>query len=77
MRSRLYPAGSVVLAMAAAGSVLAGPAGSAFAAEAGGRADLRADPNRHGRVDVSGGSDNNGEDSWSVERGGRVSAQHR
>ncbi|MBB4710297.1 hypothetical protein BJ965_000179 [Streptomyces luteogriseus] len=69
MRSRLYPAGSVVLAMAAAGSVLAGPAGSAFAAEAGGRADLRADVNRDGRVDVTGGSDSDGEDGWSVERG--------
>lgn len=69
MRSRLYPAGSVVLAMAAAGSVLAGPAGSAFAADAGGRADLRADVNRDGRVDVTGGSDKTGEDGWSVERG--------
>ena len=69
MRSRLYPAGSVVLAMAAAGSVLAGPAGSAFAADAGGRADLRADVNRDGRVDVTGASDNGGEDTWSVERG--------
>lgn len=55
--------------MAAAGSVLVGPAGSAFAAESGGRADLRADVNRDGRVDVTGGSDNNGEDGWSVERG--------
>ncbi|MER5832851.1 protein-arginine deiminase domain-containing protein [Streptomyces sp. NPDC002130] len=69
MRSRLYPAGSVVLAMAAAGSVLAGPAGSAFAAGAGGRADLRADVNRDGRVDVTTGSDTKGEDGWSVERG--------
>jgi protein-arginine deiminase len=68
MRSRLYPAGSVVVAMAAAGSVLAGPAGSAFAAEAGG-ADLRADVNRDGRVDVTTGSDTRGEDGWSVERG--------
>ncbi|MER7483600.1 protein-arginine deiminase domain-containing protein [Streptomyces sp. NPDC126510] len=67
MRSRLYPAGSVVLAMAAAGSVLAGPAASA--AEAGGRADLRADVNRDGRVDVTTGSDTGGEDRWSVGRG--------
>ncbi|MEU3892261.1 protein-arginine deiminase domain-containing protein [Streptomyces sp. NPDC029041] len=69
MRSRLYPAGSVVLAMAAAGSVLAGPAGSASAVETGGRADLRADVNRDGRVDVTAGSDTAGEDGWSVERG--------
>ncbi|WP_425540934.1 protein-arginine deiminase domain-containing protein [Streptomyces coeruleorubidus] len=67
--SRLYPAGSVVLALAAAGSVLAGPAGSASAAESGIRADLRADVNRDGRVDVTGGSDKKGEDSWSVGRG--------
>ncbi|MFH8493845.1 protein-arginine deiminase domain-containing protein [Streptomyces coeruleorubidus] len=67
--SRLYPAGSVVLALAAAGSVLAGPAGSALAAETGGRADLRADVNRDGRVDVTGGSDKDGEDRWSVGRG--------
>ncbi|WP_443033028.1 protein-arginine deiminase domain-containing protein [Streptomyces sp. DH10] len=65
----MYPAGSVVLALAAAGSVLAGPAGSAFAADTGGRADLRADVNRDGRVDVTGGSDKDGEDRWSVGRG--------
>ncbi|MFJ8466643.1 protein-arginine deiminase domain-containing protein [Streptomyces swartbergensis] len=65
----MYPAGSVVLALAAAGSVLAGPAGSASAAETGGHADLRADVNRDGRVDVTGGSDKAGEDSWSVGRG--------
>ncbi|MGW5616435.1 protein-arginine deiminase domain-containing protein [Streptomyces sp. NPDC003877] len=69
IRPRLYPAGSVVLAIAAAGSVLAGPAGPAYAAGAGGRADLRADVNRDGRVDVTGGSDKNGEDGWSVGRG--------
>ncbi|MFD5338219.1 protein-arginine deiminase domain-containing protein [Streptomyces hawaiiensis] len=55
--------------MAAAGSVLVGPVGSAVAAESGGRADLRADVNRDGQVDVTGGSDNKGEDGWSVERG--------
>ncbi|MDK1344601.1 protein-arginine deiminase domain-containing protein [Streptomyces sp. 378] len=49
--------------------MLAGPAGSAVAAETVGRADLRADVNRDGRVDVTGGSDTKGEDSWSVERG--------
>ncbi|MFF5979238.1 protein-arginine deiminase domain-containing protein [Streptomyces olindensis] len=69
IRPRLYPAGSLVLAIAAAGSVLAGPAGSALAAETAGRADLRADVNRDGRVDVTGGSDKSGEDGWSVERG--------
>ncbi|MFE8964026.1 protein-arginine deiminase domain-containing protein [Streptomyces iakyrus] len=55
--------------MAAAGSVLAGPVGSAFAADTGVRADLRADVNRDGRVDVTGGSDKTGEDAWSVDRG--------
>ncbi|GAA2766997.1 hypothetical protein GCM10010103_60380 [Streptomyces paradoxus] len=55
--------------MAAAGSVLAGPAGPAFAAGTGVSADLRADVNRDGRVDVTGGSDNTGEDGWSVNRG--------
>ncbi|MFF7309787.1 protein-arginine deiminase family protein [Streptomyces sp. NPDC008137] len=69
IRPRLIPAGSLVLALAAAGSVLAGPAGSASAAETPGRADLRADVNRDGRVDVTGGSDKTGEDSWSVGRG--------
>ncbi|MFI8219624.1 protein-arginine deiminase domain-containing protein [Streptomyces sp. NPDC085932] len=69
IRPRLYPAGSVVLALAAAGSVLAGPAGPAFAVDTAGRADLRADVNRDGRVDVAGGSDKKGEDGWSVERG--------
>ncbi|MEJ8632506.1 protein-arginine deiminase domain-containing protein [Streptomyces sp. MS2.AVA.5] len=72
-RARLHrcssSAGSIILAIAAAGSALAGPAGSAFAAERGGHADLRADVNRDGRIDVTGDSDNSGEDSWSVERG--------
>ncbi|WP_078919164.1 protein-arginine deiminase domain-containing protein [Streptomyces sp. NRRL S-481] len=68
-RSRLYPAGSVVLALAAAGSVLAGAAGPASAAGSPVRADLRADVNRDGRVDVSGSSDKTGEDGWSVGRG--------
>ncbi|MGX1562566.1 protein-arginine deiminase domain-containing protein [Streptomyces sp. NPDC055506] len=69
IRPRLLPAGSLVLALAAAGSVLAGPAGSASAAETAGRADLRVDVNRDGRVDVTGGSDKSGEDGWSVGRG--------
>ncbi|MBR8642782.1 protein-arginine deiminase domain-containing protein [Streptomyces tuirus] len=55
--------------LAAAGSVLAGPIGSAAAAASSTRADLRADVNRDGRVDVGGGSDKSGEDSWSVGRG--------
>ncbi|GAA2943068.1 hypothetical protein GCM10011428_72230 [Streptomyces violaceus] len=59
----------MVLALAAAGSVLAGPAGSASAVETTGRADLRADVNRDGRVDVTGDSDKWWEDSWSVGRG--------
>ncbi|MFC9506234.1 protein-arginine deiminase domain-containing protein [Streptomyces sp. NPDC057002] len=69
IRPRLNPAGSLVLALAAAGSVLAGPAGSASAAETAGRADLRVDVNRDGRVDVAGGSDKSGEDGWTVGRG--------
>ncbi|MEU1849473.1 protein-arginine deiminase domain-containing protein [Streptomyces sp. NPDC019990] len=69
LRSRLYPAGSVVLALAAAGSVLAGTAGPASAAGSTARADLRADVNRDGHVDVSGSADRAGEDSWSVGRG--------
>ncbi|GGY19806.1 protein-arginine deiminase domain-containing protein [Streptomyces djakartensis] len=68
-RSRLFPAGSAVLALAAAGSVLAGAAGPASATGSSVRADLRADVNRDGQVDVSGGTDKTGEDSWSVGRG--------
>ncbi|MFF5477143.1 protein-arginine deiminase domain-containing protein [Streptomyces sp. NPDC012935] len=69
IRIRPYPAGSFVLALAAAGSVLAGPAHSAPAAGPSGPADLRADVNRDGRVDVTGGTDAHREDRWSVERG--------
>ncbi|WP_461097167.1 protein-arginine deiminase domain-containing protein [Streptomyces bullii] len=58
----------MVLALTAAGSVLA-PTVPAFAAEPAARADLRADVNRDGRVDVTGGTDAAGEDAWSVGRG--------
>nr|WBO76472.1 protein-arginine deiminase domain-containing protein [Streptomyces sp. SBE_14.2] len=58
----------MVLALAAAGSVLAGPH-PALAAEPSVRADLRADVNRDGRVDVSGDTDRAGEDTWTVGRG--------
>ncbi|MGW6735741.1 protein-arginine deiminase domain-containing protein [Streptomyces sp. NPDC055013] len=69
IRIRPYPAGSLVLALAAAGSVLAGPAHAAPVAATAGVADLRADVNRDGRVDVTGGTDTHREDRWSVERG--------
>ncbi|WP_240001511.1 protein-arginine deiminase domain-containing protein [Streptomyces sp. ST1020] len=66
-RTRIRPAGSLVLALAAAGSVLAVPA--AVGAERVPQADLRADVNRDGRVDVTGSGDTAGEDNWSVARG--------
>lgn len=69
IRIRPYSAGSLVLALAAAGSVLAGPAHSAPVAGPAGVADLRADVNRDGRVDVTGGTDTHREDRWAVERG--------
>ncbi|QZZ32433.1 hypothetical protein A7X85_00315 [Streptomyces sp. ST1015] len=56
-----------MLALAAAGSVLAVPA--AVGAERVPQADLRADVNRDGRVDVTGSGDTAGEDNWSVARG--------
>ncbi|GAB2755459.1 protein-arginine deiminase domain-containing protein [Streptomyces bullii] len=70
MRTRIRTASAtrVVLALTAAGSVLA-PTVPAFAAEPAARADLRADVNRDGRVDVTGGTDAAGEDAWSVGRG--------
>ncbi|MFJ9822515.1 protein-arginine deiminase domain-containing protein [Streptomyces sp. NPDC101151] len=48
---------------------MAAPAASAGAAEPAARADLRADVNRDGQVDVTGDTDTAGEDSWSVGRG--------
>ncbi|WP_319201809.1 protein-arginine deiminase domain-containing protein [Streptomyces sp. ME02-8801-2C] len=61
----------MVLALAAAGSVLAGPALPASASASGPvtHADLRADVNRDGRIDVTGDTDTTGEDRWSVSRG--------
>ena len=59
----------MVLALAAAGSVLAVPAASAAPADPYARVDLRADVNRDGEVDVTGDTDTAGEDGWSVGRG--------
>ncbi|NUK02593.1 hypothetical protein HRW23_20750 [Streptomyces lunaelactis] len=55
------------LAITVIGAVLA-PASPAFAAEPP-TIDLRADVNRDGRVDVTGATDTEGEDSWSPGRG--------
>jgi protein-arginine deiminase len=57
----------VILALTAAGAVLAPPA-LAQAAEPL-RIDLRADVDRDGTVDVTGTADEAGEDTWSVRRG--------
>ncbi|MCS0635064.1 protein-arginine deiminase domain-containing protein [Streptomyces sp. LP05-1] len=59
------------MALAAVGAVLA-PAAPAFAAgppRTEPHADLRADVNRDGRVDITGTSDNTGEDGWTATRG--------
>ncbi|MFE7275965.1 protein-arginine deiminase domain-containing protein [Streptomyces sp. NPDC057623] len=55
--------------LAAVGTVLAVPPAPASAAGPAARADLRADVNRDGRVDVTGRTDTTGEDTWSVGRG--------
>ncbi|MGW1956989.1 protein-arginine deiminase domain-containing protein [Streptomyces sp. NPDC001920] len=68
-RIRTNPAGPVVLVLAAVGTVLAVPPSPAWAAGPAARADLRADVNRDGRVDVAGGTDAVGEDRWVVGRG--------
>ncbi|MFH8769815.1 protein-arginine deiminase domain-containing protein [Streptomyces sp. NPDC017958] len=68
-RIRLHPAGPVILALAAAGTVLAAPSATASAPQPSSRADLRADVNRDGQVDITGSTDETGEDSWSVGRG--------
>ncbi|MFJ8629530.1 protein-arginine deiminase domain-containing protein [Streptomyces sp. NPDC093568] len=68
-RIRTHPAGPLVLALTAVGAVLAAPLPQAVAAGPAARADLRADVNRDGRVDVSGTDDTSGEDSWSPARG--------
>jgi protein-arginine deiminase len=57
----------VVLALTAAGAVLAPPA-LAYAEEPL-RVDLRADVDRDGRVDLTGDTDTAGENGWSVGRG--------
>ncbi|MEV5440627.1 protein-arginine deiminase domain-containing protein [Streptomyces sp. NPDC052682] len=67
-RKRTTSALRVVLALTATGSVLA-PAAPAFATDPAVRADLRADVDRDGRVDVTGDTDTAGEDTWSVGRG--------
>ncbi|MFI7413532.1 protein-arginine deiminase domain-containing protein [Streptomyces sp. NPDC049627] len=68
-RIRTTPAGQVILALTAAGSVLATPLPPAFAAPSPVTADLRADVDRDGRVDVTGDTDTAGEDGWSAGRG--------
>ncbi|MER5941678.1 protein-arginine deiminase domain-containing protein [Streptomyces sp. NPDC001928] len=68
-RIRTNPAGPVVLALAAVGTALATPISPASAAEPAARADLRADVNRDGRVDVTGATDTTGEDTWTLGRG--------
>ncbi|MFE1444134.1 protein-arginine deiminase domain-containing protein [Streptomyces sp. NPDC058739] len=65
MRTR--QAGRVVLALTAATAVLA-PQAPAQAAEPP-RIDLRADVDRDGSVDLTGVTDEQGEDTWSVGRG--------
>ncbi|WP_254389971.1 protein-arginine deiminase domain-containing protein [Streptomyces sp. AC550_RSS872] len=57
-----------VLAITLAGATLV-PAVPAFAAEPTTPADLRADVNRDGRVDVTGGTDDAGENGWTTGRG--------
>lgn len=66
---RRNPAGPVIVALVATGAVCATPMPPAHAASGSAHADLRADVNRDGRVDVSGGTDKAGEDSWSTGRG--------
>ncbi|MEV5315651.1 protein-arginine deiminase family protein [Streptomyces sp. NPDC052610] len=63
------PVRHTILALAAAGSVLATPLSPAHAAGPSPSPDLRADVNRDGTVDVTGGSDKAGEDGWTVARG--------
>lgn len=68
-RIRTNPAGPVALVLAAVGTALAVPPSPASAAAPAARADLRADVNRDGRVDVTGGTDTAGEDTWSLGKG--------
>ncbi|MFD5855569.1 protein-arginine deiminase domain-containing protein [Streptomyces chartreusis] len=59
----------MVVALAAVGTALAVPLSPVSAAEPAARADLRADVNRDGQVDVGGSTDTTGEDTWSSGRG--------
>ncbi|QKW07414.1 hypothetical protein HUT18_14490 [Streptomyces sp. NA04227] len=60
---------ALVGAVVATAPAFAAQAGAKEPAAAGGQADLRADVNRDGKVDVTGGSDTDGEDGWTVGRG--------
>ncbi|TVL93014.1 protein-arginine deiminase domain-containing protein [Streptomyces sp. SAJ15] len=60
--------GRAALAVGLAGAVLA-PVTPAFAAPPPVTADLRADVDRNGRVDITGTGDQTGEDTWSAGRG--------
>ncbi|WAZ19982.1 protein-arginine deiminase domain-containing protein [Streptomyces cinnabarinus] len=64
---RTKHAARAVLALTATGAVLAPPATAS--AEEPLSVDLRADVDRDGRVDLTGGTDTAGEDTWAVGRG--------
>ncbi|GHC54505.1 hypothetical protein GCM10010349_21110 [Streptomyces flavofungini] len=66
-RSRTQATTTAVAVALLAATALAGP--PAAAADRPPRADLRADVNQDGRVDVTGGSDEAGEDTWQPGRG--------
>lgn len=68
MRTRVLM-GAVVVSMATAGLISADPPRAAAAPAGPAVADLRADVNRDGVVDVRGPSDESGESSWSAARG--------
>ncbi|WP_405999183.1 protein-arginine deiminase domain-containing protein [Streptomyces sp. NBC_00829] len=67
MRTSHARRAALAVTVTVVGAVLA-PVSPAFGAPAA-RADLRADVNRDGRVDVTGATDNAGEDGWSPTRG--------
>ncbi len=67
---RTRPAERAVVVLAATGTLLTPLAPAAFAADPPATAaDLRADVDRDGRVDITGDTDSAGEDAWSVGRG--------
>ncbi|MFG3498805.1 protein-arginine deiminase domain-containing protein [Streptomyces sp. NPDC047928] len=68
---RVKSPGLTTVAIAVAAASLAAPMTPAFAAPATApvTADLRADVNRDGRVDVTGSTDQSGEDTWTTKRG--------